>query len=79
MNGPIPKSMMRVLAGCLLLAVALLMCVGCSGINASKSVSPLDFILPGLMRNTPPLPTVPSGTALVCRHFVPEQPLISQL
>ena len=24
---------------------------GCSGINASKSVSPASFFLPGLMRN----------------------------
>ena len=64
--------MMRVLAGCLLLAVALLMCVGCSGINVSKSVSPLDFILPGLMRNNPPTPPVPSGAnTLLCRYFVP--------
>ena len=29
---------------------------GCSGINYSKSVSPLDFILPGLMQNTPANP-----------------------
>lgn len=27
---------------------------GCSGINASKSVSPLDFILPGLIKNGAP-------------------------
>ena len=27
---------------------------GCGGINASKSVSPLDFILPGLLKATPP-------------------------
>ena len=29
---------------------------GCSGVRYSKSVSPLDFILPGLMQNTPPSP-----------------------
>lgn len=28
--------------------VVALMAAGCSGINASKSVSPLDFLLPGL-------------------------------
>ncbi len=69
--------MTRARGGCLLLAVALAMCVGCSGINASKSISPLDFILPGLhMRNDPPMPTVPSATnTLVCRHFVPKQPI----
>ncbi|HMJ91715.1 MAG TPA: hypothetical protein VK530_17970 [Candidatus Acidoferrum sp.] len=29
---------------------------GCSGIHASRSVSPLDFILPGLMHNSPAQP-----------------------
>jgi hypothetical protein len=29
-------------------SAALLLLAGCSGINASKSVSPLDFLLPGL-------------------------------
>jgi len=26
---------------------------GCSGVNASRSVSPLDFLLPGLVGNKP--------------------------
>jgi len=43
------------LAACLILLVA---AAGCSGINASKSVSPLDFILPGLMQ-ADPLPASP--------------------
>jgi hypothetical protein len=30
-----------------------IMAVGCSGINVQKSVSPLDFILPGLMQADP--------------------------
>src|SRR5258708_38431091 len=35
---------------------------GCSGINASHSVSPLDFLLPGLhIQNRPELPA-PDGT-----------------
>jgi hypothetical protein len=39
---------------------------GCSGIHASKSISPLDFILPGLMKNEAPAsqefpPALPSG------------------
>ena len=51
--------------------IPLLLCVaaamlggGCSGINASKSVSPLDFFLPGLlhMRIGPPSPLVPAST-----------------
>jgi len=26
---------------------------GCGGINASQSVSPLDFLLPGIIKNSP--------------------------
>jgi hypothetical protein len=38
----------------LVLAAALLgLTAGCGGMRASKSVSPLDFILPGLMRVEP--------------------------
>jgi hypothetical protein len=34
---------------------ALMLCgVGCGGIQASKSISPLDFFLPGLLHNPPP-------------------------
>jgi len=40
------------LAACLILLVVA--ATGCSGINASKSISPLDFILPGLMKADPP-------------------------
>jgi len=29
-------------------AGALIFCFGCSGINASHSVSPIDFLLPGM-------------------------------
>jgi hypothetical protein len=41
---------------------------GCSGINMSKSISPLDFLLPGLhLQNEPPRPLVPASTnVLVC-------------
>jgi len=31
--------------------VVLLVATGCSGISASRSFSPLDFILPGLIQN----------------------------
>jgi hypothetical protein len=37
-----------------LLAAALLAGAGCSGINASQSVSPATFFLPGLMKNEAP-------------------------
>jgi hypothetical protein len=49
--------------GFALIAVAL---TGCSGINASKSVSPIDFLLPGLhIQNSPPSPAIPSETNAV--------------
>jgi hypothetical protein len=38
----------------LLCAVVMVAVTGCSGINVSKSVSPLDFILPGLLQTDPP-------------------------
>jgi hypothetical protein len=39
---------------CLLaLAVAALYCAGCGGISASRTVSPLDFLLPGILKNEP--------------------------
>jgi hypothetical protein len=47
------------LAGCAILTIAT---AGCGGINASKSVSPLDFILPGLIK-TAPQPIAPPVSA----------------
>jgi len=48
---------------CLAILPALLLLVaGCGGINVSKSVSPLDFILPGLLKADPP-PTHPDQPA----------------
>jgi len=44
------------------LALILLAGSGCSGINASKSISPLDFILPGLMQSVPAAPVSPNAT-----------------
>lgn len=35
-------------------AVLVTMVTGCGGISASKSVSPLDFLLPGLVKADPP-------------------------
>jgi hypothetical protein len=40
-------------------AILVLCTAGCGGINASKSVSPLDFILPGLIQHSP-APTAPA-------------------
>ena len=37
-----------------LLAGMVLLGVGCSGINASQSVSPATFLLPGIMQAEPP-------------------------
>lgn len=66
------KSLAIILKRCLLCAALPSVLVGiaavtsgCSGINASKSISPLDFILPGLMRNDPPAPVIPLQTNAV--------------
>ena len=37
-------------------AAVLLLGAGCSGINASHSVSPASFFLPGLLQNDPQPP-----------------------
>jgi hypothetical protein len=33
---------------------------GCGGISATKSVSPLDFIMPGIMKASPPATNAPA-------------------
>jgi len=38
-------------------AVLALVGAGCGGINASQSVSPASFFLPGIMRADPPVAT----------------------
>jgi hypothetical protein len=50
------------------LALLALLTGGCSGINASRSISPLDFILPGLhLQNDAPELFTPNGSpVLVC-------------
>jgi hypothetical protein len=40
----------------MLVAVALIG-AGCGGINASQSVSPATFLMPGILKNTPPCST----------------------
>jgi len=57
----------KLILGVSALALALIVAVatGCSGINASKSVSPLDFLLPGLTEHCPPAPEVPLPTNTV--------------
>jgi hypothetical protein len=47
-----------------MLAFVLLSGAGCSGINASGSVSPASFFLPGLMKADPPVST-PAPVAAV--------------
>jgi len=49
----------KVAIGAFSCALTLFM-TGCSGINASQSVSPATFLLPGIMRVEPP-PTQPTG------------------
>lgn len=38
---------------------------GCSGVNMTHSVSPLDFFMPGLLQNCPPSPVGPMPTNTV--------------
>jgi hypothetical protein len=40
---------------------------GCSGIYASKSISPIDFILPCLVQNAPATPIKPN-----CNYVPPD-------
>jgi hypothetical protein len=51
-----------------MLAFVLLSGAGCSGINASGSVSPASFFLPGLMKADPPA-TNPAPVAAVSVPF----------
>jgi len=46
-----------------LLLVAALAGGGCSGINASKDVSPATFLIPGFFGQTSPAPAAPSSPA----------------
>ena len=58
------------LAWLLLLVIALR--GGCSGLAVSKSISPLDFLLPGLLQNDPPAPATQEVTnAVACRYVSP--------
>ena len=45
--------------GCAILAVCT---AGCGGLNAGGSVSPLDFLLPGLIQNRPAPATPPANS-----------------
>ena len=62
-KSPFGWAVRAVLGLALVLGVALLGS-GCSGINTSQSVSPLDFFLPGLLhlQNDPQRPPVPQTT-----------------
>jgi hypothetical protein len=46
----------RVLKQASLAVLVVILTAGCSGINASKSISPASFFLPGLLQNTPEQP-----------------------
>ncbi len=52
------------------LAVIALLGAGCSGINAHQEVSPLTFLLPGLIKNCPPSPGT-NEVAVVTGEAVP--------
>jgi hypothetical protein len=46
--------------GLALLLAAPLLLAGCGGISASRTVSPLDFLLPGILRADPPATNAPA-------------------
>jgi hypothetical protein len=53
-----------------MLAFLTLFGAGCSGINASTSVSPASFFLPGLMKADPPPATdAPVAVSAPCQQF----------
>jgi hypothetical protein len=60
----------------ILAVIAATMVCGCSGINVSKSISPLDFLLPGLTQREPPAVAVrnaantPSEAAQDCQDLL---------
>jgi len=43
-----------------LLAALPLLLTGCGGISASRTISPLDFLLPGLIKADPPQTNAPA-------------------
>jgi hypothetical protein len=58
-------------------ASALLLGAGCSGINASQSVSPIDFLLPGaghFIQYTPPEIVPGTNTTLAALQPLPLPP-----
>lgn len=58
---------MRQIAVCASLVMAACLSSGCGGVSATRSVSPLDFILPGLMRNAPTKPPFSEpGETMIC-------------
>jgi len=44
------------------LAGSSLLLAGCGGVNASQTVSPASFLLPGLLRADPPQTNAPAAT-----------------
>jgi hypothetical protein len=51
----------RTFAGLGLALGLVLLGSGCSGINASKSISPATFLLPGFFGQAPPTPAAPDA------------------
>jgi len=55
-----PVKLVRKILPLTLLSVSVLMGAGCTGINASHSVSPASFFLPGLIQVEPEYPVLPA-------------------
>jgi hypothetical protein len=47
----------KILRFSLFAAFLMMVCAGCGGLSVTKSVSPLDFLMPGLLKAEPPAPS----------------------
>jgi len=74
-TGPSVTAKRKSIRDLALVALAVL-AAGCSGINASHSISPASFLLPGLLKaDPPPAQTAPAETD----PTLPESPAAQQV
>jgi hypothetical protein len=55
--------------GCAAAVAGTMLVAGCGGINATHSVSPASFLLPGIMKVEPPKPAPTAPAALLGREL----------
>jgi hypothetical protein len=49
-------------------AALMLACTGCGGVNASQTVSPASFLLPGLLKVDPPMTNAPAAAPVISKE-----------